>query len=109
MDNKEKEELKEKSIEMFLNGENIIDISKKINYSRNFVGKLIKDDKRIIEYRNKRKIKVYKYKNQCKMNVPISVEFLEKIGISRDVNNTDFVDVQLDELNQIITIKKHTE
>lgn len=104
-----REELKEKFIEMYLGGKTMQEISELTDCSRNFIGRVIKDDERVKRYRNQKKVKVFKYKKQHKMNIPISVSFLEKIGISSDLEINDFVDVEVDEKNQTITIKKHNQ
>lgn len=106
MKSDKKEDLKVKCVELYLAGKTMQDISDIVGCSRNFVGQLIKDDERIKKYKNGTRLKVYKYKNQKKMNVPISVYFLEKIGISNDCSVIDFVDVEVDENKKIITIKK---
>ena len=51
-------------------------------------------------------IEVYKLKNRSRMNIPINAEFLRKIGVSKNCEKEDFVEVHLDEKNKIITIKK---
>lgn len=103
----DKENLKEQFINLYLQGKTMQEISKLTGWSRNYVGKIIKDDDRIKKYRNYHTVKVYKYKMQNKMNIPIAVGFLEKIGISRDLNVEDFIDVILDENEKTITLKKH--
>jgi len=107
MDENKKENLKEKFIEMYLEGKTIIEISKIMNYSRNFVGRTIKDDERVINYRNIKTLKVIKYKNNNKMLVPITTSLLEQIGISKDREHSDYVDIKLDNDAKTITIKKH--
>ena len=102
-----KENLKEKFIEMYLDGKTIIEISQIMNYSRNFIGRTIKDDERVINYRNTKTLKVIKYKNNNKMMVPITTSLLEQIGISKDRQHDDYVDVKLDNNSNTIIIKKH--
>lgn len=101
-----KEELREKAIKLYLDGKTMKEISKLVNCSRNFIGNLIREDKRIKEYRKRKIVKLYKWKNQCRINVPISVEFWEKIGISRNCNTDESVEITVDENNKTITIKK---
>lgn len=102
-----KESIKENAIKLYLEGKTLIEISKLTGCSRNFLGKLIKDDERIKEYRNKKTVQLYKWKNQRRINVPISTEFWGKIGISNDYNIKDLVDVTVNETEGTITIKKH--
>lgn len=107
MNNKEREILKEQFINLYLEGKTMKEISELTGWSRNYVGKIIKNDERIKNYKNHVTLKIYKYKKQNKMTVPISVGFLEKIGISKDINIEDYVDVIVDENDQKIIIKKH--
>lgn len=102
-----KESIKENAIKLYLEGKNLIEISKLTSCSRNFLGKLIKDDERIKDYKNKKTVQLYKCKNQCRINVPISTEFWGKIGISNDYNIKDLVDITVNENEGTITIKKH--
>lgn len=102
-----KEEIKETAIRLYLEGKNLIEISKLTGCSRNYLGNVIKDDNRVKEYRNKKTVQLYKWKNQCRINVPISTEFWRKIGISNDSNIKDLVDIIVNENDGTITIKKH--
>ena len=107
MKSEERKILREKFIELYLSGKNMREIAKITGCSRNYIGQVIKDDDRIKNYRNNVVLKIYKYKKRNKMNVPISVGFLEKIGISRNLEKEDYVDVFVDENEKKITIKKH--
>lgn len=107
MKSDKKESLKNKCVELYLQGKKMVEISNIVGCSRNFVGQLIKNDERVKKYKNKKTIRVYKYKNQNRMRISISTSFLEKIGISGDCAVTDFVDVEIDENTKVITIKKH--
>lgn len=102
-----KDLLKEKCVELYLQGKTMAEIAKVVNCSRNYVGTLIKDAPEIKQYKNTKTVKVYKLKTRNQMNVPISVDFLEKIGISKDVNNNEYVDVSVDENKKKIIIVKH--
>lgn len=102
-----KDLLKKKCIELYMQGKTMKEISNVVGYSRNYVGSLIKDDTRIKEYKNSKIVKIYKLKNRHQMNVPISVSFLKKIGVSDDCNITDYLDVSVNEDLKEITIKKH--
>ena len=102
-----KEELKEKCIELYLSGKTYKEIGKLTDHSRNFVANLIKDDIRITEKKNIKTIKVYKLKSQKRMKITINTDFLAKIGISSDLKKDDYVDIFLDENNKSIIIKKH--
>lgn len=107
MKSNNKESIKEDAVKLYLDGKNLKEISKLTGWSRNYLGKLIKDDKRIKEYRNKKVVQVYKQKNQKRINVPISTDFWQKIGISSKSYIKDFVEVEVNEKKGIITIKKH--
>lgn len=104
---KNREELKSKFVELYLQGKTMQEIAKLTSCSRNYVSNLIKDNKLVKDKRNKNTIKVYKLKNQNRMTVSINTEFLKKIGINNNQNNDEYVDVFVDEKNKIITIKKH--
>lgn len=104
---KNREELKSKFVELYLQGKTMQEIAKLTSCSRNYVSNLIKDNKLVKDKRNKKTIKVYKLKNQNRMTVSINTEFLKKIGINNNQNNDEYVDVFVDEKNKIITIKKH--
>lgn len=99
--------IKEEAVKLYLGGKNLSEISKLTGWSRNYLGNLIKDDERIKEYRNQKTVKLYKQKKQNRINVPISTEFWGKIGISNNCDIPDFVDIKVDEKEQIIIIKKH--
>lgn len=102
----EKEDLKRKSIQLFLDGHNYTEIAKLTGYSRQYISNLIKDDERVKEKLNKRIVKVYKYKNVTKATIPIGVDFLREIGIDSKSNNDDYVEIQLNKKDKTITIKK---
>lgn len=102
-----KEEIKETAIKLYLEGKTLIEIAKLTGCSRNYLSNLIKDDDRVKDYRTKKTVQLYKCKNQCRINVPISTEFWSKIGISNDINLKDLVDITVNENNGTITIKKH--
>lgn len=102
-----KDELKANAVQYYLQGKNLIEISKILGCSRNYLGKLIKDDCRVREYRNNKTVKVNKLKRQHRMNISIPSEYWEKIGIVRDSSIEDYVNVSLDEESKKIIIKKH--
>lgn len=102
-----KDLLKKKCADLYLKGNTMDEISKIVNCSRNLVGILIKDDERVKEYKNSKTVKIYKLKNRHQMNVPISVSFLKKIGVSEDCNIVDYLDVLVNEDLKEIIIKKH--
>lgn len=101
-----KKQLKEEAIQLYLAGNNMTEIGKTIGCSRNFVSELIKGDKRIKQYKNKKKVKLYKWKNQSRITLPVSVEYWEKIGVSKDINIHEFVEIMVDEDSKTIVIKK---
>lgn len=102
----ENKKLKEECINLFLSGKNYTEIAKLTNRSRQYVAELIKDDERVKEKLNTRVVKVYKLKNRARANISIGIDFLNKIGISKDFKKNDYVEVKVDEKNKIITIKK---
>ena len=104
-----KEKLKEQCVQMFLEGKNYTEIAKLTNRSRQYIASLIKDDERVKEKLNTRTVKVYKLKNSTRMKISISTDFLSKIGISKDNNKDEYVEINLDEENKTITIKKKND
>lgn len=105
----EEKKLKEKCIELFISGKNYTEIAKLTNHSRNYIANLIKNDERVKEKLNNRTVKVYKLKNSTRMKIPINTDFLSKIGISKDNNKDEYVEINLDEENKTITIKKKND
>lgn len=104
---KNREELKNKFVELYLQGKTMQEIAKLTGCSRNYVSNLIKDNKLVKDKRNRKIIKVYKLKNQNRMTVSINTEFLRKIGITNNQDKDEYVDVFVNEKNNTITIKKH--
>lgn len=101
-----KDLLKKKCVELYLKGNTMSEISKIVNCSRNYVGQLLKDDFSVAQYKNSSRVKVNKLKNQKRMLVSISTNFLKKIGISEDKNTDEYVEVAVDDVQKIITIRK---
>lgn len=101
-----KRDLKEKCIQLFLEGKNYTEIAKLTNCSRQYVSNLIKDDKRVKEKLNKKIIKVNKLKNTTRLKISINTDFLSKIGITKDYKKDDFVEISVNEKTKTITIKK---
>lgn len=102
-----KDLLKKKCIELYLQGKTMQEISDIVNCSRNYVGQLLKNDSSVVQFKNSSKVKVNKLKNQKRMLVSISTNFLKKIDISDDTNIDEYVDVTVNENLKVITIKKH--
>ena len=102
-----KEELKNKFVQLYLQGKTMQEIAKLTGCSRNYVSNLIKDNELVKNKRNKKIIKVYKLRNEKKMKISISTDFLKKIGIDTSLNKEEYVDIQVNEKNKTITIKKH--
>ena len=105
----EKKELKEKCIELYLQGKTYSEIAKLTNWSRKYITDLIKNDKKIIEKNNVKKIKLYKRKDNKQIQIYIPTEFIKKLGISKDTFDIEYVDIYFDENNKNIVIKKHSE
>lgn len=102
-----KDLLKKKCVDLYLQGNSMIEISKIVNCSRNYVGQLLKDDSSIIQFKNTSRVKVNKLKSQKRMLVSISTNFLKKIGISDNPDIDEYVDVTVNDRDKFITIKKH--
>ena len=104
----DKKELKKGCIEMYLTGKTYTEIAKLTGWSRTFITDLIKNDEKIIEKNNTKKIKVYKRKDNNQMTLYIPTEYIEKIGISKDKADTEYVDITFDKNTESIIIKKHS-
>ena len=102
----DKKELKKYCINMFANGSTLSNIAKDTGFSRTYITNLIKDDKKYLNIKDNRKIKVYKRKNYKQMTIHIPTEFIKAIGISEDKNKDEFVNVFHDATNNQIIIKK---
>ena len=101
-----KEEIKETAIKLYIEGKKMTEIAKITGCSRNFIGNLIREDERIKQYKNKKIVNVYKRINQTRINVPISTDYWEKIGISKDCNIKEYVEITVDEDSKTIIINK---
>lgn len=101
-----KNEMRENAIQLYLKGNNYTQIAKIINCSRNYISDLIKDDYRIKNFRNKRIFKLYKKMNLSKISIPIPLEYWEKIGISKDPNIDESIEIIVNEKDKTILIKK---
>ncbi len=104
---KNKEELKEKAIELYSNGNSYIEIAQIMGCSRNYISELIRDDERIKLIHSQKILKVYKNPNNSKKHLTIGINLLCEIGISPDCSNTEYVIVSLDKKNGQLIIKKH--
>lgn len=102
-----REEMKEEAIKLYLEDKNYIEIAKIIGCSRNYVSNLIKEDTRVKSYKNKKIVKLYKKLNQSKITIPISLDYWQKIGVSKNPNIAENIEITVDEKKQIILIKKH--
>lgn len=101
-----REELKEKSIELYMSGKTLTEIANIFKKSRTYITNLIKDDEKYIAIKQNRKIKVYKRKNYKQMTIHIPTEFIKGIGITEDKNEKEFVNVFFDRVNNHIIISK---
>lgn len=102
----DKKQLKEKCVNLYLSGKTYTEISKEEGYSRKYISDLIKDDARIIEKKNNRKIKVYKRKNSNQMIIYIPNFLIRKLGISNDNNKTEYVNITFNKETNSLIIKK---
>ena len=106
----DREKLKKQCLDMYINEHKTLEeIAKLTGWSRTYITNLIKNDARYVDKKNNKKLKVYKRKTTNQMLIYITTEFIEKLGISKDFNKTEYVDVSFDEKNQSIIIKKHSE
>lgn len=103
----ENAKLKEECVNLYLSGNTYMKIAHKTGFSRTFITNLIKDDKRVIEKNNHKKLKVFKRKDNNQMVLYIPTKYLKKIGISNDITKIEYVDVSIDEEHKTIIIKKH--
>ena len=103
-----KQLLKEQFIKLFLEGKNYSEISKLTGWSRKFITDLIKDDTRIIMQKNSKKIKVCKRKNNNQMIIYIPTQYIENIGISKNKQDSEYVDIFFNKDDETIIIKKHS-
>ena len=104
-----KKDLKEICIQLYLKGKNYSQISKELNMSRTYVSMLIKDDERIIDKQNTKKMKVYKRKNDKRLSIFIPPKFIKEIGITEDLKIDEYVDISIDKEGKKIIIEKHSK
>lgn len=102
-----KDEMKEQAIKLYLEGRSYTEIANIFGCSRNYVSTLIKEDSKIKKFKNKKIIQLYKKPKYSKIEVPINLDFWEKIGISKDSNIINKVEISVDEETQVISIKKY--
>ena len=102
-----KKELKEQCVKMYCEGKSYVEIAKLTGWSRTYISNLIKNDERIKKMNNTKKIKVQKKKKDNRLVVYIPTKYIEKLGISKDFNIDEYVDVTIDEKNKNIIIEKH--
>lgn len=101
-----KEEFKKYCLQLFAEGKTITEISKLTNWSRKYITNLLKKDEKYMQLKNKKKIKVYKRKNNGQMMVYVPTNFLEKLGVSKNKDKSEYVNVVLDEKENKIIISK---
>lgn len=102
----DKKRLKEDCIKLFLEGKNYAEIAKQTGWSRTTITNLIKDDERVKEKLNCKKIKVHKRKDEGRLTVLVPTQFLKKIGISKDLDKQEYVVAKFDEKTKNIIIEK---
>lgn len=102
-----KSDLKEQAVQLYLNGNNYADIAKIIGRSRNYVSNLIKEDDRVTNYKNQRIVKLYKNANDSRITVFIPLDYWEKIGVSKNPNISENIQMVVDEQTKRIIIEKH--
>ena len=104
---KNKDDMRRQAIQLYLEGKNYIEIAKILSCSRNYVSNLIKDNEQVKEKQNNKVLKVYKNPNKGKKNLTIGIDLLSKIGIDKDNQSIDYVQINLDEKNKSLIIKKY--
>lgn len=105
----DKGNLKEQCLKMYLEeNKTLEEISKLTGWSRKYITDLIKNDPKYKFKKNNRKIKVYKKKHSNQMLIYVPTDFIEKLGISREREKAEYVDVSFDEKSKSIIIKKHS-
>lgn len=102
----DKKEFKEYSINLLNEGKTISEISRLTNKSRKYITTLLKDDERYINLKNNKRIKVYKRKNGSHMMIYIPTSYIEALGVTKDRNKSDYVNVCFDKKNSVIMIEK---
>lgn len=102
-----KNEIKEQAVQLYLNGKNYVDIAKIIGCSRSYVSNLIRKDDRVVNYRNQKIVKLYKHASNSKITVSIPLDYWEKIGISKNPDISENIQMVVDEQTKRIIIEKH--
>ena len=102
----DKNELKKYCLQLFINGNTLSEISDITGKSRTYITNLIKDDKKYLQIKQNRKIKVYKRKNYNQMTIHIPTEFIKGLGISDDKKQTEYVNIFFDKEHKQIIINK---
>lgn len=109
MSEEERKNLREKCIKMYFDSNKTLEeIAKLTGWSRIFITNLIKSDERFIREKNTKKIKVSKTKNGKQMVIYIPTKFIKKLGISEDINKSEYVNISVNEEDKTMIIKKHT-
>ena len=102
----DKESLKEQFIKLYSEGKNFSQIGELTGWSREFVRNLIKNEPEILKRKCSKKIKVSKRKDNNQMYIYIPTEFIEKLGVSRDKQKNEYVNIFINEKDKSIIIKK---
>lgn len=98
-----KDDLKEKAIELYLNGKTYNEIGKKLGYSREYIGNMIRNDKRVLESKNNVKLKIERIDNGGR--VYLNKNLLSKLGINLSNENDKYVNIIYDKNQKQIVIK----
>lgn len=98
---KNKDSLKEKAVQLYLEGKTYIEIAKILNVSRNYVSNLIKDDVRVIE-----KSKIIKVTKGSHKFLKIGINLLNKIGITSNSDVDEYVEISVNSKENAIIVKK---
>ncbi len=101
-----KNEMKEQAVLLYLKGKTYIDIAEIIGCSRNYVSNLIKNDERVVKKQNLKVLKIHNSTPTTKKSLTIGINVLNKIGISRNNDIEEYVELLIDESNKQILIKK---
>ncbi len=105
----DREQLKEDCINLYLQGKNYSEIARLKGYSRTYITNLIKDDERIKNMKNTKIIKVYKRKDDKRLQITIPAKFIKNLGISSELKSAQFVEISMNEKKNEIIIKKHSQ
>lgn len=101
---KNKKQLKENAVELYLEGKTYTEIAKILGISRTYASTLIKDDIRVIE-----KKKILKVSKTRPKKLIIRNTLLNKIGITNNPNIDEYVEISVNTKDNSILVKKYNK